>query len=108
LAQCDRLANAPQSGQPDAGGIYHATVRLSLEPDRHFLGLTGLWRFSKNGIDSACGNVRFQVFRTVTNDIYQSYVCPQSSHLKIESFAQFSNKDTNLICLYYYEYAEMQ
>ena len=27
------------------GGIYHVTVRLSLEPDRPFLGHTGLWRF---------------------------------------------------------------
>jgi hypothetical protein len=25
LAQSDRLANAPQSGHPDAGGIYHIT-----------------------------------------------------------------------------------
>jgi hypothetical protein len=31
-------------------------------------GLTGLWRFSENGIGSACWNVRFQVFRTVTFD----------------------------------------
>jgi hypothetical protein len=27
------------------GGIYHVTVRFSLEPDRHFLGQTGLWEF---------------------------------------------------------------
>jgi hypothetical protein len=25
VAQSDRLANAPQSGHPDAGGIYHIT-----------------------------------------------------------------------------------
>lgn len=41
MAQSDRLANAPQSGHSDAGGIYHAIVRLSLEPDRHFLGHCG-------------------------------------------------------------------
>ena len=50
------------------GGIYHVTVRLSLEPDRHFLGLTGLWRFAEKGIGSIRWNVRFQLFRTVTND----------------------------------------
>jgi hypothetical protein len=37
------------------GGMYHATVRLSLEPDRHFLGLTGLGRFSENGIGKHAG-----------------------------------------------------
>jgi hypothetical protein len=42
LAQSDRIAKAPRSGHPDVGGIYHVIVRLSLEPDRHFLGLCGL------------------------------------------------------------------
>jgi len=32
------MAKAPQSGHPEAGGIYHVIVCLSLEPDRHFLG----------------------------------------------------------------------
>jgi hypothetical protein len=36
LAQSDRLAKAPYSGHPDAGRIYHATVRLSLETDLPF------------------------------------------------------------------------
>jgi hypothetical protein len=31
-SQSDRLAKALHSGHPDAGGIYHATVRLSLVP----------------------------------------------------------------------------
>jgi hypothetical protein len=43
--QSDLLAKMPQSGHPDAGGMYHATVRLSLEPDRHFLGQADLGDF---------------------------------------------------------------
>jgi hypothetical protein len=36
LAQSNRIANAPQNGHPDVGGIYKATVRISLEPDLPF------------------------------------------------------------------------
>ena len=68
MAQSDLQAKALQCGHPDAGGMYHATVRLSLEPDRHFLGLTGRWRFYEKGVGSACRDVRFQLFRTVTFD----------------------------------------
>jgi hypothetical protein len=68
MAQSDRIAKAPRSGHPDVGGIYHATARLSLEPDRPFLGLSGLWQFSEKAVGTACWNVRFQLFRTVTFD----------------------------------------
>jgi hypothetical protein len=68
LAQSDLQAKALQSGHPDAGGMYHATVRLSLEPDHHFLGLSGHWRLPEKAVGAACCNVRFQLFRTVTND----------------------------------------
>ena len=68
MAQSDRLAKAPQSSLPDVVGIYNVIGRLSLEPDRHFLGLTGLWRFYEKAVGSACWNVRFQLFRTVTID----------------------------------------
>lgn len=52
------------SGHPDVGGIYHLIVRLILEPDHHFLGLTGLWEFSKKAVGSACRNDRipFKLF----------------------------------------------
>jgi hypothetical protein len=43
LAQSDLLAKTPDSGHPDAVGIYHATVRLSLEPDRPYLGHRRRW-----------------------------------------------------------------
>jgi hypothetical protein len=59
-------ANAPHSGHPDVGGNLHVTVRLSLETDRHFLGLTGLWRFAEKVVGAACWNIRFQLFRTIT------------------------------------------
>jgi hypothetical protein len=52
LAQSDLQAKALQSGHPDAGGMYHATVRLSLEPDRHFLG-AGRWRIYKMAVTAA-------------------------------------------------------
>jgi hypothetical protein len=55
------------------GGIYHVTVRLSLEPDRPYLGLTGRWRFYEKGVGSACRDVRFQLFRTVTFDTKESF-----------------------------------
>ena len=42
------------------GGIYHVTVRFSLEPDRHFLG--GLWRFYEKAVGAACRDVRFNFF----------------------------------------------
>jgi hypothetical protein len=54
---------APHSGHTDAGVIYHAIVRLSLEPDRHFLGHTGLWRFAEKAVSAACWKVRFQYFK---------------------------------------------
>jgi hypothetical protein len=47
LAQSDLQAKALQSGHPDAGGIYHVIVRLSLEPDRPYLGLSRLWQLIK-------------------------------------------------------------
>ena len=52
LALSDLLAKAPH-GHPDVGGIYHVIVCLSLEPDRHFLGQTGLWRSYKKAGNSA-------------------------------------------------------
>jgi hypothetical protein len=52
MAQSDLLAKAPH-GHPDVGGIYHVIVRFSLEPDRHFLGQTGLWRSYKKAGNSA-------------------------------------------------------
>jgi hypothetical protein len=78
LAQSDLQAKALQSGHPDAGGMYHATVRLSLEPDLPYLGLSGLWRFYENGIGSACWKVRYQILRTVTFDTYQMVNFPDS------------------------------
>jgi hypothetical protein len=45
LAQSDLLAKPLHSGHSNVVRIYHAKVRLSLEPDRHFLGQTGLWEF---------------------------------------------------------------
>jgi hypothetical protein len=68
VAQSDLQAKALQSGHPDAGGMYHATVRLSLEPDRHFLGLRRRWGFYEKAVGSACRNVCFRKFRTVTFD----------------------------------------
>jgi hypothetical protein len=62
------------------GGIYHVTVRLSLEPDRHFLGLCGRWRFHEKAVGTACLNVRFQVFRTITFDTLQNFKVYESCH----------------------------
>jgi hypothetical protein len=62
LAQSDLQAKALQSGHPDAGGMYHATVRFSLEPDCHFLGLSGRWRFAEIAVGAVCVGVRFQIF----------------------------------------------
>ena len=45
LAQSDLLAKPLHSGHSNVVRIYHAKVRLSLEPDLPFLGHTGLWRF---------------------------------------------------------------
>src|SRR5450759_703110 len=77
-AQSDLQAKALQSSHPDAGGTYHATVRLSLEPDRHFLGLSRRWRFPEMAVGAACCNVRFQLFRTVTFDTKRSVRFPRS------------------------------
>src|SRR5450759_5233510 len=60
------------------GGIYHVTVRLSLEPDRHFLGLSRRWRFPEMAVGAACCNVRFQLFRTVTFETKRSVRFPRS------------------------------
>jgi hypothetical protein len=65
MAQSDRLANAPQSGHPGAGGIYHVIVRLSLEPDRHLLGLCGLAAYlsqptASSHIADIRGMIRFE------------------------------------------------
>jgi hypothetical protein len=73
LAQSDLQAKALQSGHPDAGGMYHATVRLSLEPDRHFLGLTGLPWFAETAVGTACFNVCFRKFRGGTFDTLPLY-----------------------------------
>jgi hypothetical protein len=66
------------------GGIYHVTVRLSLEPDRHFLGRSGLWRFAEKAVGAACWKVRFQHSRTVTFDTQQpidfDFTLPESRH----------------------------
>jgi hypothetical protein len=43
-------------------------VRLSLEPDRPYLSQTGLWRSYEKAVGVACWKIRFQFFRTVTND----------------------------------------
>ena len=64
-AQSDLQAKALQSGHPDAGGMYHATVRLSLEPDRHLLGLCGLAAYlsqptASSHIADIRGMIRFE------------------------------------------------
>ena len=83
-AQSDLQAKALQSSHPDAGGMYHATVRLSLEPDRHFLGRSGLWRFAEKAVGAACWKVRFQYFRTVTFDPNRPVEIPDSRHSTFE------------------------
>src|SRR5450759_1814950 len=60
------------------GGIYHVTVRFSLEPDRPFLGLSGPWRFYEKAVSAACRGVRFQLFRTVTFDTYGTFSVAKS------------------------------
>jgi len=62
LAQSDLLAKSPHSGYQDVGGIYHVIVRLSLEPYRHFLGLTGRWRFPNYAVGASCMDVCLQLF----------------------------------------------
>ncbi len=52
-------------------GKVPATDRHGDRCDLPVVGLTGLWRFSENGIGSACGNVRFQLFRTDTFDTFR-------------------------------------
>jgi hypothetical protein len=66
LAQSDRLANAPQSGHPDAGRIYHVIVRFSLEPDRHFLGLGGRIAKFRLGLLRASA-VQFKTAQIIVN-----------------------------------------
>jgi hypothetical protein len=73
LAQSDLQAKTLQSGHPDAGGMYHATVRLSLEPDRPYLGHTGRWRFPEKAVGTACLNVCFRKFREGTFDTKPSF-----------------------------------
>jgi hypothetical protein len=62
--------------------------------ERPLLGLTGRWRFSENGIGSASGNVRFLVFRIVTNDLFETvsfdFTLPETGH------SPSSANDTNL------------
>jgi hypothetical protein len=53
--------------------MYHATVRLSLEPDRPFLGHTGLWWFAEKTVGAARWNVCLQLFRIVTFDTEQTF-----------------------------------
>ena len=65
-AQSDLQAKALQSGHPDAGGMYHATVRLSLEPDRHFLGLSGRIAKFRLGLLRASA-VQFKTAQIIVN-----------------------------------------
>jgi hypothetical protein len=44
--------------------------------ERLLLGLTGRWRFAEKAVGSACWNVRFVIFRTVTFDTLQSFEIP--------------------------------
>src|SRR5450759_744453 len=90
-AQSDLQAKALQSSHPDAGGMYHATVRLSLEPDRHFLGHTGRWRFPEKAVGSACWNVCFRNFERALTTQRSHSRCevrdyPVAVHQKIRPF----------------------
>jgi hypothetical protein len=60
------------------GGIYHITIRLSLEPDRPYLGLTGRWRFYVKAVSSACWNVCFRTFLGGANDTELTFDCRKS------------------------------
>ena len=52
--------------------------RIGRNEDGLKVGLTRRWRFSEKAVGSACGKVRFQVFRTVTFDTKQSFEIPES------------------------------
>jgi hypothetical protein len=84
MAQSDLQAKALQSGHPDAGGMYHATVRLSLEPDCPILGaIPDAGDFMKKPSVLAAG-MSAQIFRTVTNNTLRHFVFSENVQLTFE------------------------
>jgi hypothetical protein len=55
----------------------HVAVAQPTHFEVPVLGLSGRWRFYEKDVGSACRDVRFQFFRSATNDTLQSLEIPE-------------------------------